>query len=975
MRTINIMDSSDDIVPPIKSMLIDEQNNIWIATAFFGLRKYEPDIDKLTSFINQPSNNIGISANNLQVLCWDDEMNLLIGTNQDGLVHFDRKLNQFKQFKNDPNDQFSISENMVNAIFKDKQNRIWVGTRNGFLEQFDLKRSKFLHRLSKESHNFEIPKSINDISQDESGDLWLACKGGGIIQFNPETGFKKQYLNKDGLPSNSIFKIVVDETNNLWMNHSQGICYFDRKTEEFTNYDYFSGIPIREFNRNGLIIRANNDICAGGIDGYISFSPINIRINTHVPPVLINNFKLFNKNVNVGDETGILLKSIDETEAITLKYDQSRFTLDFVALNYLNSEHNKYAYKLTGLEKNWNYVENERSASFSTLKPGEYTFHVIASNNDGIWNKVGKKIAISILPPWWRTIWAYSFYVIFSLAVFGLITGYVLYRQNMKNKLRFKTLENEKEKEFSELRLRFYANISHEFFTPLSLISAPLELMMSRTKHDRFFSKNLKYIQTNTKRLIQLVSQLLEFRKLETGNLILKIQKIDLVPFLMVIFDSFKLMARDNDIEYEIEFPDESCYIWADRIQLEHVFYNLLSNAFKYTPDGRVITLKIQKVKIKNRENQICISIKDTGSGISEENIHQIFNRFYQVSSTEPKGQSGVGIGLSFAKTIIDLHCGSIEVESKPNEGTDFKVFFELGKSHFKDLDDIEFLSQSENVDYKIDSMQEYDEIYWGDESEDFSDKSKKNRLLLVEDNKELSKFLKDYLSHHYNVETAFNGEDGVKMVNKNKPDIIISDIMMPVMDGLEFCQILKKSNDFKDIPIILLTAKISEEDIKKGLTAGAEDYIMKPFIPEIVKIKVDNIIKRTSLLKDKYSEEILLPVKDRALESADEKILRKIITFIEQEINNPDLTVEMIYKEVGLSKSKMYRKIKEATDKSPVQFLRYMKIRTAVKYLEGGKLSVSEVAYRVGFQDLPYFRTCFKKEMKKLPSDYLKNN
>ncbi|TKG96549.1 hybrid sensor histidine kinase/response regulator [Puteibacter caeruleilacunae] len=959
-----IGNETDGMIPPIKSMIFDDEERLWVATSFNGVRVFDPKTKKLT--IVQSSSKLGkeLPVNNLEYLCFDKDKQLWIGTNNDGIIVYNPKEETFVSYKSNADDSSSLSENMIITLFKDRKDRMWIGTRSGILDEFCPNTNSFKHHLTNLSEDFVKPMAINGIYEDKNGDLWLASKGGGLIQYNPEMQKLKQYLTNDGFPSNTFNKIVKDKIGNLWISHPQGVCSFNKETYEINNYDYFSGIPIREFTLNSLILRHNNEICVGGIDGFISFYPANIRINTFVPSVIFQGLKVHNDRVLPNDGTNILSKPLDETEEIVLNHDQSRFTFEFVALNYIDPEHNKYTYILEGFDEEWHDVQNKRYASYSSLPAGEYVFRVKALNNDGIWNHQDKHVRVRILPPWWLTWWAILLYVLFGLMIISLIFAYFLYRQSMRNKLKIKTIEVEKAKEFSEMRNKLYANVSHEFFTPLSLITAPLESMIEKTQTDLFLSTNLEYVRQNTQRLVRLVKQLLTFQKMENGYLQLLVQPINMVQYLTPIHKSFKQLAKRHGINLSFVYKNEDIAIWADPTQLEHVYYNLLSNAFKYTPEDGEITLEISE-----SPEQICISVKDSGTGMTAEQTGRIFDRYYQTDSKVQWTSGGMGIGLSFSKAILEQHNGRIGVESQIDQGTVFKTWLKKGNEHFQGRSDVKIIESTKNRQ----QISHEDEKEEAKKVTPANEKGQKNgHILLVEDNKELSMFIKNYLSPHFNVTSAYHGKQALELISKHRPDLIISDVMMPVMDGISFCNNVKSSDEFKDIPIILLTAKIAEEDIKKGLSTGAEDYMTKPFSLEILKIKIDNLIRHSRLLRDKYSEEIKLPAQDRGMLPADEKLLRKIVTYIEENISNPNLTVEEIYTQVGLSKSKMYRKIKETTSKTPVEFLRYMKVKTAAKYLEEKKLSISEVADKVGFQDVAYFRKCFKEEIGMLPSEYL---
>ena len=700
----------------------------------------------------------------------------------------------------------------------------------------------------------------------------------------------------------------------------------------------------------------------------------------------ITGIKIFGKSVPIKKD-GILNKSIILTNQIELGYNQNDVALEYVGLHYKNPKKNKYAYKLEPYEKEWNYVGDIRNAHYTNLSAGEYTFFVKASNSDGVWNEAGTSISIIISPPWWKTTWAYiSYGLFFVLTLYG-IRRYELNRVKLKDKVKLDATVLKEREETDKIKSRFFANISHEFRTPLTLIQGPAEKINSQTSDD--IIKDSGIIKRNSKRLLQLVNQLLELSKLESGKLKLETSKGNIVSFVKGIALSFESLSEEKDITLKIYPEKDLIEVYFDREKMIKIFSNILSNAFKFTPFNGKITIKIKEIN-KNVE----IKIKDTGVGISQEEIPKLFNRFYQVDSSFTKEYQGTGIGLALTKELVELHHGKISVRSeKVNPAnretgwTEFTLYFPLGRNHLTDeeiLPDEKAGKPKDLISREGYHFPEGIENETGDVIEADSLKDEKTIVLVVEDNYDMREYIKDSLGEDYFVEEAVNGEQGVRKAERIIPDLIISDMMMPKMDGNELTRILKNDERTSHIPIIILTAKSSQESKLEGLETGADDYLTKPFDIKELQVRIKNLISLRKKLQEKFSKIEMNPIgenennstsvqsKPIKLRSIDEKFLNKIQKIIYERLSDENFSTEELGDKAGMSRAQFFRKIKALTGKSPSSYVRSIRLLKAKGMIEIGDGNISEIAYSVGFSSPVYFSKCFKEEFGYPPKNFI---
>lgn len=930
----------------------------------------------------------------------DQERYLWVGTYNQGIYAIDRSsLNaefKFKRARHDPQNPKSLSSDIVRSLLKDKYGNIWVGTGDGLnmisaesIEKGELEFTRYRYRsddIQSLSHNYVLA-----LYESEAGDIWVGTFGGGLNKFVPETGNRPahfiRYTEKNRLANDVVKGILEDENGYLWIATNKGLSRFDPRTESFKNYDTHDGLQSDEFSELACYKRRNGEMLFGGVNGFNAFLPGSFQDNSYLPEVVFTEFQVLNKPISAGEKLNghlILKQPIFNTDHIDLRYNENSFSFEFAALHFTAPGKNQYQYKLEGFNENWITVSSQkRFATYTNLSPGDYTLFVKASNNDGLWNHQPSSISIHISPPFWLTWWAYLLYALVIIGLLAAFRRYTIIGIKEKHDLVLEHIEIEKAEELHQMKLQFFTNISHELRTPLTLISGPLEHLIKAGKGLEFSQREQQYhlIKKNANFLLRLVNQLLDFRKLDQGKMNLQVQKSNVVNFVHEITEPFQFVASKKQIDYEIISPEEGINLWFDPDILEKMLYNLLSNAFKFTQEGGEVLVAFEarysgnKKKRKRKKGFLDIRIKDNGPGIPAEKKEQIFERFFRAAPSEKSNKQGSGIGLAFTKSLIELHHGEIRVESEEGQGTCFILSLPLGKKSYskqeiaktpstvfaQNFDPFSYLSETMDAE----EGKELDEI--GTRTTDLPS------LLIVDDHKDIRTYLRTSLDNHYQILEAADGAEGLEMVIKHMPDLVISDMMMPVMDGIEFCNKLKTDPKISHIPVIILTAKSSEESELEGLSTGVDAYVRKPFNMDILKTMIQNILAQRQELKDRFRKEIILEPEEITVTSADEMFLKKAMEIVEDHMGDPDFSVESMVKEIGMSRSKLYLKLKALTDQSTSEFIRTVRLKRAVQLLEKSDMTVKEIMYMTGFNTASYFSKCFKKQFGVAPSEYLK--
>jgi signal transduction histidine kinase/DNA-binding response OmpR family regulator len=712
----------------------------------------------------------------------------------------------------------------------------------------------------------------------------------------------------------------------------------------------------------------------GGLHGMIMFDPDDITEDSYAPIIELTglktasykrNKKVYQRNVGAISEGGLL----------ELPYHQNTLFIDFVALNFSQPEKTQYAYRLDGFD-DWNYIGSKRTATYTNLDPGTYSFQVKATNNNGIWATETTPMIISISPPPWLTWWAYLLYALAVIGIFILVKHIISVRLELKNELKLEHLKNEQEKDLHEMKYRFFTNISHDLRTPLTLILGPLEKLLQTHTGDNTTRSLYNTAYKNAEHLLRLVNQLMDFRKLETNHTQLRCAGGNIILFIYEIFISFQEQARFRNIAYNFSYKEKDLQVYYDRDKVEKIFYNLISNAFKFTPDGCKIDVKIDFDNNSSKdfsEGFAQITIKDTGIGISENSLDSIFDRFSQEVETNFTKENSSGIGLAIAKGFAELHKGKISVKSVMGEGSAFIVQLPLGSSHLKENQILKDFKDSE-------SQSHYNELALENASsnliitssnKDSKELDRQPLILLVEDNLDVQMYIAGIFNPNYRIVTASNGEDGLEKAIKHSPDLIISDVMMPKMNGIELCSQIKRDIKTSHIPVILLSARTSLIFKVSGLETGADDYVGKPFPQQVLELKVQNLIEGRRKLRERFVNEFNLSPKELAVTTADERFLDLVIKSIEKHMKDPDFGVEFLGREVKMTRGHLYRKIKALTNMTANEFVRSIRLRHAANLLKSSMMNINEVCYEIGFQDPNYYRKCFKKMYGVSPSEY----
>lgn len=809
-------------------------------------------------------------------------------------------------------------------------------------------------------------KSISSILKDRSGRIWISSSDGGLSELVLSTGKFTTYNEDNGLLSNQVCKVVEGNDNTLWLTTLNGISNLDLRTRNIVNYGQESGIQVQEFSPCAGIRLSDNRIFFAGNNGFTLFNPSDIITNPNVPPIILDKLYINNNLIQPNGKEGILKESITTQKKIVLKYNQTNIMIEYCALNYIFNNKNQYAYKLEGFDAGWNEVGSRRTAYYTNIPAGTYHFVVKGSNNDGIWNETGTSIEIVVLPPLWKTWWAYLLYSVIAIALIAFIIRYFTEKRRLQNNIRLKQIEAEVHEEYYQERNRLFTNFSHELRTPLTLIMAPLEEFVKRTDLADDIHYKAKLMLRNAQRLLRIVNNLMDLQKNESGTMKLQVSENDIVKFTHEAVASFQDLALYRNIHLKFKHSIDQQSVWFDWNLLEKVYFNFLSNAFKNVPDGGsvLVELDVKSLseltifvparlnKYKNAEiKYLTLSIQDNGVGIAPNELEKIFRPFYQVAQNE-HSKSGTGIGLSLSKAIIEMHHGIVWADNAPDSGAVFKFVLPIDKSEYTTEQTVESL-ENEAVSFNVELP---DTAF---EPENLG--RKQATILVVEDNRDLNNYICSCLADRYNVVGVTNGEDALTKAVNLLPNLIITDLMMPKMNGIELIRRLKKDMNTSHIPIIMVTAKTGTDDIKEGYAAGADEYITKPFDASILKVRVDNLIQNRERLKDLYSKNFSLESLGVDVTSVDEKFMQKLYATLQQNIANSDLNLDAFCKELGLSKSNLYRKIKQITGYSPNEFIRNFRLETAAKMLKETDMTITEVYCAIGYNSLAYFSNCFK--------------
>ena len=967
----------------VQDILYDSNDNLWIGTWSGGIDRLNRDGIKIRNY--RLVNSIGAENNNVFTLYQDPQGNIWAGTAGNGLFLYDKKADEFFPFTcgNEPDLISNIS--YVTALLTDAEHNLWIGTLYGLV--LLKKQNNQLYQCVDFLHS-DNPSSLSSnvvecIFEDHKGRLWIGTSDKGLNLFNKQDSSFTSFQKKDGLAANSIKAILEDDEGFLWISTSMGICRFNYEKNNFRNFSKEDGLNSNEFNVRSCLRTRKGEFYFGNENGFNFFYPAKITENTFISAVYLTELRINNKPAVIGAEDSPLKKHISETTEITLNYKQTSFSIDFVALSYTRPSRNQFCYKLEGFDKDWNCIGTQRTANYTNIMPGKYVFMVKGSNNDGIWNDNPTELRITIKPPYWKTWWAMLFY---ALLFFAAVVLYIKIRNEritIKNKLKLEHLAREKEHDLNESNIHFFTNIAHEFRTPLNLIIAPLEGIISTAESK--IKESLLVIYRNANRLLQLTNNLMDFRKLEEGMTKLKVQHGDILKYITEVSTYFQVNSKSHQIVFTIETAETSMMGWFDPEKLETILLNLLSNAYQHTPDnGRIRTAAnirdgreiedkyndhIRHIPLNSRF--IEIEVIDNGEGISSDELPYIFDKFYRGKSSEIKRNQGTGIGLTLTKGLVEMHHGKIWCTSKPGVETRFTFILPVDRYAYSEdellpepVDDLRRLIVTDLTPEIIQHEKEViAEIKQNEERPD---------ILIVEDNEELRAFLVKELGMKFNVGQAGDGQAGIELAQSEIPDLIVSDILMPRTSGIELCKTIKSDIRTCHIPVILLTAKTSINEQIEGIETGADVYITKPFNIQFLCAQINQLIRSRRELYAYFSKEVYMMPNKLAENELDQVFLKKAIDYIVSNITDNSLSVEGLADYLKLSRSNVYRKIKALTGQSIIDFIRLIRLKQAIKLMETNRYTLAEIAYQTGFTSPSYFTKCFKKQYGKPPSEFL---
>ena len=946
----------------------DIDGNLWVATYDAGLNRFDRKTNNFQRYQHDPNDPASLGADGISQIFCDSYGDLWVGVYNLGLDRLKRNGEGFIHYRNNPLDSHSVNSKIY-TFFEDRFRNLWIGTYGGGLMMYNRKTDDF-DFYNKNNSKFSISSNIiSSICEDLDGILWVGTGGNGFNRFDRSKKIIKHYSEKDGLLNDIIYGILNDHNGNLWISTGKGISRFNIKNESFTNYDSRNGLQGNDFNQWSYYKARDGRMYFGGTKGFNVFNPDEIINNPYPPKIVITNFMILHNPVAVGYDSlwgrTILEKSITETKRIELNHDDNIISIEFAALDYHIPGKNKYAYYLEGFDKNWAHTDaNHRLITYTNLDPGEYTLKVNGSNSDGLWNKTGVSLKIIIHSPWWATWWSYILYGLIFTFIFTGSTRFYLNRQRLRNQLVLEHEHAKKLEEIDELKSSFYANISHEFRTPLMLILGPVEKLISKLA-DEDGKKQAGLIKGNATRLLRLINQLLDLSKIEAGKLKLRASTGNIAQFIKGLAMEFESIAEQKDINLKLNFEKEDIEAYFDKEKLEKIITNLMSNAVKFTQKGGTLTVSLSII-----DHTLEIIVKDTGIGIPKSKLPKVFDRFYQVDGSQTREYEGTGIGLALTKELVELHKGQIFLDSEEGKWTEVSIYLPLGKEHLAEGERIEkddteekeiTLSEVEGVKEKIDKEDTL--------AENLVDKT---IVLVVEDNPDVREYIKDALIDVYHVEEAANGEQGLRKAEKYIPDLIVSDIMMPKMDGYEMTRQIKKDEKTSHIPVILLTAKSDKASKLEGLGLGADDYLIKPFDTAELLVRIKNLIDTRKFLQEKFGHDTFVAhkIEKPKFSQIDEVFMGRIIGVIEKNISDEEFSIEDIATEIGMGRTQIYRKIKGLTGKSPSVYLRSVRLARAQEMIQRREATISEISYKVGFSSPAYFSRCFKDEFGYSPSE-----
>jgi len=996
----------------VSEIIETRDGKLWMATEDGGITIFNPATSDFSYLKHRVDNPNTLSSNNVHALEEDSNGDIWIGTFIGGLNKYVKSTGNIEHIVlNHPD------KNLVQSVFSitiDSKKRIWVAAISGLYlkmpgsDQFNMfmpeaidnlffyhvgedfegniwacsyfngiyKIDQNLRLTNYNTNNTPLLKSNQIIYffNDSRNVLWFGTTEGGLLKYNPADKSFKSFSVENGLPNNTVYAIAEDKPGNIWFTTNKGISMLNPVNEKFRNYSQHDGLIGNQYNYKSGLATSDGLIYFGAVNGLTYFNPVNLMINYQQPVLHFTDFKLFNNSLSIGDKD-ILQSHIDYQQKIELKYKYNVFTIEFIGINYLLPENNRYSYYLEGFEKDWNYVNTKNNATYTNLSPGKYTFHVKVANGEGVWSDIERTLEIRILPPFWLSVWGFLLYFIIFSTLLYLYWYYSMLRHQEKLKIQVATLEKQKNEEVNQHRLNFFTYISHEFKTPLTIVIATIEKFLSHEEMLPQVKNDGLLIKKNAMRLLFLINQLMDFRKIETDHASLKLNKGDLIGFLRSTFETFYPLMQKKSLTGSFTSNINSFSVFFDPDKVEKIVTNLVSNACNSFEKPGSVSLDVNIVERvggndqgsdSDRISEMVMTVKDNGPGLSPSKLKQIFDPFY---SDDVNNFHRSGIGLALVKSLVNFLDGQIHINSELKVGT--TVIIQLPLMHNPPKETIQndqFIVRNESFRLENSSfILDFDQSAPLPVSSDIQETE--YELLVVEDNKDLSAFLVQHFSRYYKVSLAYDGEEAMKKIAKSQPDIIISDIMMPRMDGYTLCSTIKNAVETCHVPIVLLTAKSGFDSKLQGLNYGADAYIDKPFNLRELELTVRNILRSRENIRNKFAKFDSLTETVTQLCNKDQQFIERLTTIIYEHLDDANFNVELFCKEIMISRTLLHVKLKKITGLSTTEFVKNVRLNEAKKLLSVGELTVSEIAYKVGFNDPAYFSKSFKKMFDVSPS------
>ena len=926
----------------IHSLFKDKSGNIWIGTFTGGLNVYNPFTGKVKNYKHDAKDETSLSNNSIYTINQDKSGNIWVGTVY-GLNMYDPVNDSFRRVTD-----LNMDKECVYAIHEDDAGNLWFATYDSGLVGKDKKAGRWVKYSSRTDGKSITSNKVISMMDDHAGNLWLGTDGGGLNVFNINKRTFRYIGSKEGINSDVIYGIVQDKSSNLWLSTNNGLYQYNTTSQNSLHYTKWDNLQSKQFNYKSSYVASDGKFYFGGVKGFNSFYPDSIKAVNYPPRVVLTNFQLFNKNVEIGQKNSPLQKIINFEKSVTLRHDQSVISFEYAALSFISPQKTEYAYKMDGFDKNWNYVGEQRKAAYTNLPAGNYTFKIKSTDNAGNWGGE-TQLKVEVLNPFYKTTFAYLIYLVIIIAGTIVIRRYLLTQADRTNQIRLERLKNKEEQEFYKQKIDFFTTMAHEIRTPLSLIIAPLERLMNFRNLDPAVSDHLQTMDENSERLQTLVSQLLDFRRIESDVYEIHKEKIEIVAMVQSLFTRFYPVAYQKGIKFSIETKISHLNVDADPEAMTKILSNLLINAFKFTRT---------KVKLKVLEpvmNELglavfSISVEDDGIGIPKDQVDNIFKKFFKVSSGQYdySNLGGTGIGLALAKSLSEKHDGNLLVESLEGKKTVFTVQIPFAE-------DITSLKNDKKNTSALDQNEDGNQL-----------------ILVAEDDLSMINFIiKSLHAEGYKAIGARNGKQALKLLDDHHVDLIVSDVMMPETDGMELCKTIKSDINFSHIPFILLTAKANSEAEILGFENGADAFIVKPFKWKHVSVVIKNLLDSRIKLKDKFSQQPLSDAKTLTTNTRDSKFIQKLIAIIEERITDPQLSVVELSKEMAMSRSSLHKKLKSMTGSVPNEFVRLIRLKHAAKLLALQEYNVSEVGYLAGFNSHSYFSKCFYQQFNQTPSEF----